>query len=87
MSAKIEESIREKLKQILFRELKVSPELIKNDSSLVLDLGIDSADMVELAFAMEQEFDIEVSDEELVDYTDVNKIVEGIKSKIAEPAL
>ncbi|NIR48628.1 acyl carrier protein [candidate division KSB1 bacterium] len=86
MATELDDSIRDRVKQLLHRELKINPGLVKDDSSLAADLGIDSADMVELAFAIEEEFDIEVPDEELVEYTDVRKIVEGIKSKIAEPS-
>ena len=54
----------EKIKEILAEQLGVSEDEIEMDSSLTDDLGADSLDLVELVMALEQEFDLEISDEE-----------------------
>ena len=76
-------TVEERLKNVIVKELKVDPDKIKGDSSLADDLGVDSADMVDLLFAIEDEFDIEISDDEVEEYQKFNDIVERIKDKIS----
>jgi acyl carrier protein len=75
-------TVEERLKSVLVKELKIDPGQIKTDSSLADDLGVDSADMVDLLFAIEDEFDIEISDDEVEEYQKFNDIVARIKDKI-----
>jgi acyl carrier protein len=75
-------SVEERLKKVLVNELKIESEQIKTDSSLADDLGVDSADMVDLLFAIEDEFNIEISDDEVEEYQKFNDIVDRIKEKI-----
>ncbi len=75
-------SVEERLKKVLVNELKIDSEQIKTDSSLADDLGVDSADMVDLLFAIEDEFNIEISDDEVEEYQKFNDIVDRIKEKI-----
>ncbi len=75
-------SVEERLKRILAKELKIDPSQIKDDSSLADDLGVDSADMVDLLFAIEDEFDIEISDDEVEEYQIFTDIVSRIREKI-----
>jgi acyl carrier protein len=75
-------SVEERLKKVLAKELKIDTSQIKNDSSLADDLGVDSADMVDLLFAIEDEFDIEISDDEVEEYQIFNDIVSRIKEKV-----
>ncbi len=75
-------SVTDRLKKILVKELKVDPDQINNGSSLADDLGVDSADMVDLLFAIEDEFGIEISDDEVEEYQVFSDIVERIKAKI-----
>jgi acyl carrier protein len=75
-------SVEARLRKVLAKELKVDPEQIKDDSSLADDLGVDSADMVDLLFAIEDEFSIEISDDEVEDYQDFGEIAKRIKEKI-----
>ncbi len=76
-------TVEERLKKVLAKELKVDPDKIKDNSSLADDLGVDSADMVDLLFAIEDEFDIEISDDEVEEYQKFNDIVDRIKDKIS----
>ncbi len=57
-------SIEDKVKQIIADKLSVNPSDILPEASFVDDLGADSLDLVELIMAMEEEFDIDIPDEE-----------------------
>lgn len=55
---------RERALGIVANQLAVPPENVRDDSTLVDDLGADSLDVVELIMAMEEEFDVKISDDE-----------------------
>ena len=57
-------SIEAKVKDIIVDQLGVSADEVKPESAFVEDLGADSLDLTELIMAMEEEFDIEIDDEE-----------------------
>ncbi len=57
-------SIEEKVKKIIVEKLSVDLEEVVPGASFVDDLGADSLDLVELIMSMEEEFDIDISDEE-----------------------
>jgi len=57
-------SIEEKIRKIICDQLEVNEEDVVPGASFVDDLGADSLDQVELIMAMEEEFDISISDEE-----------------------
>jgi len=54
----------DRIKKIIVDQLGVDEEKIKEDSSFIDDLGADSLDIVELIMAFEEEFDIEIPDED-----------------------
>jgi acyl carrier protein len=56
--------IKEKVKEIIVNELGVEAEKVTPEASFVEDLGADSLDTVELVMAFEEEFGIEIPDEE-----------------------
>jgi len=56
---------------------------IKMEADLAGDLGLDSLDTVELTLALEQEYNIEIPDEELTDLTTVKDAVELIEKKVS----
>jgi acyl carrier protein len=60
MAASIEERVRE----IISEQLNVSKDEVTPEASFTDDLGADSLDLVELVMALEEEFEIEVSDED-----------------------
>ena len=57
-------SVEEKVKKIIMDQLGVSADEVKPEDSFVEDLGADSLDLTELIMAMEEEFSIEIDDEE-----------------------
>lgn len=57
-------SIDERVKQIVAEQLGVDSDQVTNDASFMDDLGADSLDTVELVMALEEEFDVEISDED-----------------------
>lgn len=57
-------SIEERVKQIVAEQLGVDEEQVVFEASFMDDLGADSLDTVELVMALEEEFDIEISDED-----------------------
>jgi acyl carrier protein len=58
------ENIEAKVKEIIVNELGVEPEKVTEDASFVEDLGADSLDTVELVMAFEEEFGLEIPDED-----------------------
>jgi len=59
-----EKTIEEKVKDIIVEQLGVNPEQVTREASFIEDLGADSLDTVELVMAFEEEFSIEVPDED-----------------------
>jgi acyl carrier protein len=57
-------SIEERVKQIVAEQLGVDEDQVTADAAFMDDLGADSLDTVELVMALEEEFDIEISDED-----------------------
>jgi acyl carrier protein len=57
-------NIEAKVKSIIADQLGVGEDEIKPESSFIEDLGADSLDIVELVMAMEEEFEVEIPDEE-----------------------
>jgi acyl carrier protein len=71
----------EKLRTILSEQLGVDPESITPDTNIIDDLGADSLDVVELITALEDEFDLIITDErirELYTVKDVADFVENL---------
>jgi acyl carrier protein len=62
-------------------QLQVDPEQIVNDASFVEDLGADSLDVVELVMALEEEFDLEIPDEDAEKIATVGDAVRYIDEK------
>ena len=59
-----DDAIEAKVKSIIADQLGVGEDEIKPESSFIEDLGADSLDIVELVMAMEEEFEVEIPDEE-----------------------
>ncbi len=74
-------SLFEKVKEIVAEQLDVSPDEISPESSFVEDLGADSLDITELIMAMEDEFGIEIDDEEAQNLRTVQDVIDYIENK------
>jgi acyl carrier protein len=74
----------DKVKAIIADKLSIDEEEIKMDSSFTDDLGADSLDIVELVMALEDEFDLEIPDEEAEKISTVADVVEYIKEHTEE---
>ena len=73
-----------KVKSIIVEQLGVKPEDITPDSSFIDDLGADSLDTVELVMALEEEFGIEIPDEDAEKITTVGEAIKYIEEKAAK---
>ena len=73
-------SIEEKVQKIVCEQLGVAAEEVKLEASFIDDLGADSLDTVELVMAFEEEFDIEIPDEEAESIQTVKNAVDYINS-------
>jgi acyl carrier protein len=77
-------SIEEKVKKIIVDQLGVKQEEVNTGSAFVDDLGADSLDTVELVMAFEEEFDLEIPDDEaekIANVGDAIKYIEGHQDK------
>lgn len=71
----------ERVRNLIAEELDVDVEEVTLEAKLDDDLGADSLDAVELIMAIEDEFDIEVSDEEAQKFKTVKQIVDYIEKQ------
>lgn len=72
----------EKIKKVISEQLEVDESIISEGSSITGDLGADSLDLVDLAMSIEDEFDIELSDEALDKIKTVGDLVVYIEDRI-----
>jgi acyl carrier protein len=75
-------AVEERIKKIIAEQLGVEEEDVVPEASFVDDLGADSLDTVELVMAFEEEFDIEIPDEDAEKILTVGRAVDYIKEKI-----
>ena len=75
-------SVEEKVKDIIAEQLGVKKEEIKPESSFIDDLGADSLDTVEVVMALEEEFGVEIPDEDAEKIITVGEAVKYIDNKL-----
>ena len=73
-------SVEEKVKEIIVDQLGVDDKQVTTSASFIDDLGADSLDTVELVMALEEEFDIEIPDEEAENIEKVQDAIDYIKN-------
>jgi acyl carrier protein len=76
-----EQSIEDKVKEIIVEQLGVNPEQVTPQAKFIEDLGADSLDTVELVMAFEEEFNVEVPDEEAEKLQTVGDVIKYIEDK------
>ena len=74
-------SVESQVKEIIVENLGVDTEKVTEEASFVEDLGADSLDTVELVMAFEEEFDIEIPDEDAEKLTTVGEAIAYLKGK------
>jgi len=77
-------SIEEKVREIIMEQLGVGADEVKPEASFIEDLGADSLDTVELVMALEEEFDMEIPDEEAEKITTVGQAIAYIEANMSE---
>ena len=73
-------SVGERVKEIIVDQLGVDASEVTPEAKFIDDLGADSLDIVELVMALEEEYDIEISDEEAEKIQTVGDAIEFIKA-------
>jgi len=74
-------AVEDRIKKIIAEQLGVEEEEVVSEASFVQDLGADSLDTVELVMALEEEFGIEIPDEEAEKMQKVSQVIDYIKEK------
>ncbi|MBU0943353.1 MAG: acyl carrier protein [Proteobacteria bacterium] len=73
-------AIEQQMVDIIVEQLSVDKEKVVPNASFVDDLGADSLDLVELIMAMEEEFDVEIPDEEAEKITTVQNAIDFVSN-------
>ena len=71
-----EKSVQDRVKEIIVEQLGVNPDQVTPEAKFIEDLGADSLDTVELVMAFEEEFGIEIPDEDAEKITRVKEAVD-----------
>jgi acyl carrier protein len=77
-------AVEEKIRSIIAEQLGVKPEEVTPQASFIDDLGADSLDTVELIMALEEEFSVEIPDEDAEKMTTVGDAIKYIEEKMAK---
>lgn len=83
MEVEMAENVEDKIRQIIAERLRVDISKVTPEANFVNDLGADSLDQVELVMALEDEFGLEIADEEAQKLDTVGKAIEYVKSKVS----
>ena len=78
------EELLKKIKAIVSDKLSISEDQVTEKASFIDDLGADSLDTVELVMALEDEFSMDIPDEEAEKMTTVGKTIDYILSKVSK---
>ncbi len=74
-------NIEKKIKEIIAEQLSISEDEVTAEASFVDDLGADSLDIVELVMAMEEEFEMEIPDEDAEKLLTVQDAMDYVKKR------
>ena len=74
--------LEDRVKEIIVEQLGVTPDEVVGQASFIDDLGADSLDIVELVMAMEEEFDVEIPDEDAEKIQTIGSAVTYLKGKL-----
>jgi len=79
-----ERSVEERVRDLVVEQLGVNPEQVTREASFIDDLGADSLDTVELVMAFEEEFGLEIPDEDAEKIATVGDAIAYIEAKLGE---
>lgn len=79
-------NIEERVKQTIADQFCLENDAVKNDQNIVTDLGADSLDKVELVMALEDEFEMEISDEDADKIETVQQAIDYVSGRVAQAA-
>ncbi len=77
-------AVADKVKSIIAEQLGVKIEEVKPEASFIDDLGADSLDTVELIMALEEEFNVEIPDEDAEKMAKVSDAIKYVEEKAAK---
>ena len=77
-------SVEKRIKEIIVEQLGVNESEVTPEAKFVDDLGADSLDLVELVMALEEEYNMEISDEDAEKILTVGDAIEYIQSHVAQ---
>jgi acyl carrier protein len=77
-------TIEERVKKVVEDQLSVNQDQITPEASFIDDLGADSLDTVELVMALEEEFSVEIPDEEAEKITKVGEAIDYVNAHVTE---
>ncbi len=77
-------NIEDRIKKVISDQLSIQLDKIKNNSFFVNDFGADSLDIIELIMSLEEEFDIEISDEMAEKINNVQSVIDCINKLLEE---
>ncbi|RJS83595.1 acyl carrier protein [Candidatus Bathyarchaeota archaeon] len=80
---RLAEDVETRSKRIIAEQFGINPEDLTYDTHLVRDLLMESLDRIELIAAFEEEFDLEIPEEEAEQNVTVGQVIEYIKKKIS----
>jgi len=83
---RMSDAVEQKVKEIVVQQLGVNADQVTLEASFMEDLGADSLDVVELVMAFEEEFNIEIPDEDAEKVTTVGQAIDYVKAKQATQA-
>lgn len=77
-------ALEDRVKDLIVDQLGVSPDEVKKEASFIDDLGADSLDTVELIMAFEEEFGIEIPDEDAEKMSTVGDAIDYLEKNVQE---
>lgn len=75
-------SLEDKIKQIIVQELGLEEDDLVPEKSFIEDLGLDSLDVMTLAMAIEEEFDIEVPDDDVEEIKTIQNVIDYLHKRL-----